>query len=164
MKTASRTATFALLTTAVYLVGTALAFTTPGLHRTTTAATTRATTLVTLTRPELLSTTTTTTTTTRLNLVPPNYDVGGEVTNMLAAAEVFFQHHNSQWLADAAAAAPEPANEVGWWGQYINLFKVALEFMHGLIDQPLRSIGIEQTWGPAIALFTMCTLLLELTE
>ena len=83
-----------------------------------------------------------------------------DVTNLLAAAEVFLQqqHPNTaQWLADAAVAT-EPAADIGWWGQYINIFKVSLEFMHSLIDQPLRSIGIEQTWGPAIALFTMCTL------
>ena len=134
--------TLALMTTAFFVtVGAAAAFTTPATSRTAFHIGTRQ-----RQADFPTTTTTTTTTTTRLNLMPlPPHDV---------------IQSTSQWLADAAtAAATDPAAvpSLGWWGQYINLFKVSLEFVHGAIEQPLKSIGIEQTWGPAIGLFTMCT-------
>jgi len=81
----------------------------------------------------------------RLNLVPPPHDVTG-------MAEMVQQ--STQWLAEATAAADQ-AN-IGWWGQYINIFKVSLDFVHSTIEPPLKAMGIQQTWGPSIALFTMC--------
>ena len=137
--------TLALMTTALFVtVGAASAFTTPATSRTAFRIGTRQRQL------DFPTTTTTTTTTTQLNLMPlPPHDV---------------IQSTSQWLADAAtAAATDPAAvpSLGWWGQYINLFKVSLEFVHGAIEQPLKSIGIEQTWGPAIGLFTMCTYVVD---
>ena len=79
---------------------------------------------------------------------PSNFDV--------AAAHDALQHSlqtSSQWLADAAAAA-STENNGGWWSAYLNIFKTALSAVHNTIDGPLRSIGVEQTWGPSIALFT----------
>jgi hypothetical protein len=57
-------------------------------------------------------------------------------------------------LADAAAASAEPAKELGWWDQYVLLFQKTLVFVHSVIDQPLKSIGVTQTWGISIAVFT----------
>eukprot|EP00522_Entomoneis_paludosa_P000234 CAMPEP_0172472624 /NCGR_PEP_ID=MMETSP1065-20121228/68433_1 /TAXON_ID=265537 /ORGANISM="Amphiprora paludosa, Strain CCMP125" /LENGTH=499 /DNA_ID=CAMNT_0013230773 /DNA_START=109 /DNA_END=1608 /DNA_ORIENTATION=+ len=62
--------------------------------------------------------------------------------------------HSSNLIADAAAAAGD-AKELGWWGQYINLFKMTLNGVHSAVDGPLRSVGIDQTWGISIALFTI---------
>jgi hypothetical protein len=63
-------------------------------------------------------------------------------------------------LMDAIDAIPMPddvadaAAKVGWWKQYLNLFKAALLLIHDTIDPPLRDMGITQTWGISIALFT----------
>jgi hypothetical protein len=54
----------------------------------------------------------------------------------------------------AVAAASSTADDSGWWSAYLNIFKTALLAVHTTIDQPLRSAGITQTWGPSIALFT----------
>ena len=59
-----------------------------------------------------------------------------------------------QWLADAAADAA--TKDDGWWGAYLNIFKTCLLFVHNTIDAPLRSVGVTQTWGVAIAIFTAC--------
>eukprot|EP00527_Entomoneis_sp_CCMP2396_P003099 CAMPEP_0198138776 /NCGR_PEP_ID=MMETSP1443-20131203/2170_1 /TAXON_ID=186043 /ORGANISM="Entomoneis sp., Strain CCMP2396" /LENGTH=444 /DNA_ID=CAMNT_0043800703 /DNA_START=122 /DNA_END=1456 /DNA_ORIENTATION=+ len=59
---------------------------------------------------------------------------------------------SSNLIADAVVAAGE--KDPGWWGSYINFFRAALEGIHGAIDAPLRSVGIDQTWGISIALFT----------
>jgi len=71
------------------------------------------------------------------------------------------QASSHSWLlADAATTTATPATtDVGWWGQYINIFKASLEFVHSTIEQPLKSMGVEQTWGPSIAIFTMCAYL-----
>ncbi|KAG7369521.1 membrane protein insertase, YidC/Oxa1 family protein [Nitzschia inconspicua] len=61
----------------------------------------------------------------------------------------------TQWLlSDAAAAAAASKSDNGWWSAYLNIFKTALTFVHNTIDGPLRSVGVTQTWGPSIALFT----------
>lgn len=60
----------------------------------------------------------------------------------------------TQWIADAATSTATTANDGGWWAAYINIFKSILSFVHTTIDQPLRSVGIEQTWGISIFLFT----------
>jgi hypothetical protein len=66
----------------------------------------------------------------------------------------------TQWLADATTAiVTENKNSGGgWWQSYINVFKTILSFVHTTIDGPLKSVGIEQTWGISIFLFTACKL------
>jgi hypothetical protein len=62
----------------------------------------------------------------------------------------------TQWIADAAsaAAATDKADDGGWWKAYINVFKSILSFVHSTVEGPLRSVGIEQSWGISIFLFT----------
>jgi hypothetical protein len=73
----------------------------------------------------------------------------------------------SVWLADDASAAAAIVvdaagkEDLGWWGDYVDLFKNALALVHDTIEGPLRSIGVEQgIWGISIGIFTACTLLL----
>lgn len=68
-------------------------------------------------------------------------------------------HHHSNLLADAAAAVDAAVDEpvkkdLGWWGQYLNIFKAILINVHSAVDEPLRSVGWTQTWGVSIAIFT----------
>lgn len=58
-----------------------------------------------------------------------------------------------QLLADATEAVTK---DDGWWAAYLNIFKTCLLFVHNTIDAPLRSVGVTQTWGIAIAIFTAC--------
>lgn len=64
-------------------------------------------------------------------------------------------------LADAASITTDAADvatqDSGWWQSYLNIFKVTLELVHTTIDPPLRSVGITQTWGLSIAMFTAST-------
>ena len=61
----------------------------------------------------------------------------------------------TQWIADASATAVDATqDDGGWWKAYINIFKSILTFVHSTIDGPLRSVGIEQSWGVSIFLFT----------
>lgn len=64
------------------------------------------------------------------------------------------------FLADAAAAAVAPevdaVKDPGLWDKYINLFKIALNGIHDVIDGPLNKAGITETWGISIAIFTAC--------
>lgn len=60
--------------------------------------------------------------------------------------DVFTQH--SQILADAAETANGP------WQSYLKLFKDTLSFVHSSIAGPATSVGITQTWGLSIAIFT----------
>lgn len=65
----------------------------------------------------------------------------------------------SAWIADASAAAAEPVDALksdnGWWESYIQIYKDGLAFVHdNVVDPPLRNMGITQTWGPSIFLFT----------
>lgn len=57
----------------------------------------------------------------------------------------------TQWLAEDAADGGS------WWDAYINIFEVALKFVHSTIDGPFRSVGIDQTWGISIFIFTART-------
>ena len=67
------------------------------------------------------------------------------------------QHTTSLLLSDAtAAAADSSADSGGWWNAYLNIFKTTIEGLHGVIDAPLQSVGITQTWGLSIGLFTAC--------
>jgi hypothetical protein len=65
---------------------------------------------------------------------------------------------SSHLLADAAAAAAADDGGGGWWQSYLNIFKNTLLAVHNTIDQPLKSVGLEQTWGVSIAIFTASTL------
>ena len=63
----------------------------------------------------------------------------------------------SNAAVDAAANmdASGVAQELGWWGKYLNIFKSTLELVHSTIDAPLKSVGVENTWGISIAVFTL---------
>lgn len=62
---------------------------------------------------------------------------------------------SSQLIADdSTVAAVKTTADLGWWGQYIDVFKGALTLVHDTVEGPLRSAGIEQTWGISIAIFT----------
>lgn len=69
---------------------------------------------------------------------------------------------SSVTLSDAATT---PTNDGGWWQNYLNFMKGALTTVHSTIDQPLRDMGVTQTWGPSIFLFTagVRTLLIPLS-
>lgn len=62
---------------------------------------------------------------------------------------------SSTLLSDAAAVVEEEASG-GWWESYLQIYKSALELVHSIVDQPLRNLGWEQTWGVSIFLFTAC--------
>jgi len=63
-----------------------------------------------------------------------------------------FIHTASTLLADAATeTAP---TEQSWWDNYLNAIASSINFVHSVIDQPLRNTGFDQTWGVAIFLFT----------
>lgn len=57
---------------------------------------------------------------------------------------------------DATAVTAVEAAKDGWWQQYLSIFKNTLIFVHSTIDEPLRNVGITQTWGVSIAVFTAC--------
>jgi len=86
--------------------------------------------------------------------------VGPEHLGDPGAWDAFLQHHQAVWqstsqfIADATAAAVEQDSGGGWWESYLAIFKNTLSFVHSTIDGPLRSVGIEQTWGVAIFIFT----------
>lgn len=83
-----------------------------------------------------------------------------QLSDLVAQADVVTAA-STQWLADATATASATTTtteggDVGLWESYINIFKVTLELVHSTIDKPLRSIGVEQTWGVSIFVFTAC--------
>jgi hypothetical protein len=83
--------------------------------------------------------------------------VSSEHMDVLTTAIDQLQCHlqsSSQLLTDAATAT---SDQGGLWMSYLSLFKGALSAVHETIDQPLRNIGITQTWGVAIFLFTAGT-------
>ena len=104
----------------------------------------------------------------RLDVVPPetHHLLGDLATSVDPAVAV--QHafdSTSQWLSDAAAATADAdgssaladaAADKSWWQQWLNIFKITLAAVHSTIDGPLRSLGVEQTWGVSIFLFTAC--------
>lgn len=110
-------------------------------------------------------------------VVPPSLPSPDEIQHLCQAFQAF-QHSTQMLLADAADAATAVANtdaaiadaaatapaaataatqQAGWWYNYINIFKHALELVHSTVDGPLRAAGIEQTWGISIFLFTAGT-------
>eukprot|EP01082_Thalassiosira_pseudonana_P011122 g10015.t1.1.5e17418a g10015 g10015.t1 contig4:1057785-1059294(-) len=59
------------------------------------------------------------------------------------------------WLSDAAAVADAAKDENSWWESYIQIYKNGLAFVHdNIVDEPLRKLGFDQTWGVSIFLFT----------
>jgi hypothetical protein len=73
-------------------------------------------------------------------------DAGGDGGNMLTDA--------LQGVTVDVDAQVDVAVDDGWWATYLSLFRNALLFVHDSVDQPLRSVGIDQTWGISIAIFT----------
>jgi YidC/Oxa1 family membrane protein insertase len=66
-------------------------------------------------------------------------------------------HQSQILLADATGAISEekqPGFFGSLWKQYLSIFEGVLTGVHSTIDEPLRSIGITQTWGISIFLFT----------
>jgi len=59
-------------------------------------------------------------------------------------------------VADVATEAATSSSNAGWWASYLNIFKTCLLFVHNTIDEPFRNMGLTQTWGPSIAIFTAC--------
>jgi hypothetical protein len=61
---------------------------------------------------------------------------------------------STQFLADASSSAASAAGDGSWWDSFINLFKTALTLVHSVIEGPLRAVGVDQSWGISIAVFT----------
>mmetsp|Transcript_17181 Transcript_17181/g.23871 ORF Transcript_17181/g.23871 Transcript_17181/m.23871 type:complete len:459 (+) Transcript_17181:168-1544(+) len=103
-------------------------------------------------------------------LVTPNNRISSlkaltpdHVDTIMSSVDINSVNHmmstTSTWLADASAAVADVAvdateDSAGWWQQYLNIFKATIIFIHSGIDAPLRSVGITQTWGISIAIFT----------
>ncbi len=93
-------------------------------------------------------------------MVMPEMDNLQHVSNMIMDHSDGIVAQASTWIADAAdtaAAAPVDAlaTDNSWWESYIQIYKEGLAFVHdNIVDEPLRKMGITQTWGPSIFLFT----------
>lgn len=94
-------------------------------------------------------------------MVMPEMDNLQHVSNMIMDHSDGIVAQASTWIADAsdAAAAAAPvdalATDNSWWESYIQIYKGGLAFVHdNIVDEPLRKMGITQTWGPSIFLFT----------
>ena len=86
-------------------------------------------------------------------LLDPLMTLGGSGHHQLDALFA----SSTQFLSDAAAAEQKS----GPWQAYLQLFKNALSFVHSTIDGPLEKVGITQTWGISIALFTASKFMCE---
>ena len=74
-------------------------------------------------------------------------DAGGDGGNMLTDA--------LQGVTVDAADQVNIVADEGWWASYLSVFRAALLFVHDSVDQPLRNLGFDQTWGISmIAIFT----------
>lgn len=64
--------------------------------------------------------------------------------------------HQHQHLMDAASQLLVADGDGGFdpWNSYLLLFENTLRAVHDTIKGPLGSLGIEQTWGPSIFIFT----------
>ena len=92
-------------------------------------------------------------TTTNLHVIPGPAELGDLSSLSHAAQEILTS--TSALVSDAAAATADAAKEDGgWWRSYLQIFRNILVWEHSLIDGPLKSMGVESTWGYAIALFT----------
>eukprot|EP00545_Synedropsis_sp_CCMP1620_P005151 CAMPEP_0119021354 /NCGR_PEP_ID=MMETSP1176-20130426/25811_1 /TAXON_ID=265551 /ORGANISM="Synedropsis recta cf, Strain CCMP1620" /LENGTH=448 /DNA_ID=CAMNT_0006975933 /DNA_START=52 /DNA_END=1398 /DNA_ORIENTATION=+ len=89
----------------------------------------------------------------QLNVVAPEH------------VDLLMNNLHSNLLADAATAVADDPDKISWWQQYLSIFKATLIFVHSTVDEPLRSVGITQTWGISIAIFTaaMRSLLIPLS-
>ena len=89
-------------------------------------------------------------------LSPPGVDgsLADTVVDQIANMEVEI----SKDVVDAVEMVEKDAADKGWWMAYIDIFKNALETVHNTIDEPLRNVGVTQTWGVSIAVFTACKL------
>lgn len=82
------------------------------------------------------------------------------VSNMIMDNRDVILAQTSNWVADAAAVTADAAADVdatddGLWESYIQIYKSGLAFVHdSIVDPPLQKMGITQTWGPSIFLFT----------
>ena len=104
-----------------------------------------------------LSTATTTTSSSRLQVLPSPADFHSiDMTAMNHVAQEFMAS-SSMVLSDAAAATAEADSGGGWWQNYLQIFRNILVGVHDTVDGPLKSAGVEHTWGVSIALFTMGT-------
>mmetsp|Transcript_15179 Transcript_15179/g.21482 ORF Transcript_15179/g.21482 Transcript_15179/m.21482 type:complete len:465 (-) Transcript_15179:3031-4425(-) len=109
-------------------------------------------------RPALVTSTRTNNRIASLNAVTPDHL--DAITNMDMHSMNHIMSTTSTWLADAADAVADIAvdaateEKTGWWQSYLNIFKSTIIFIHSGIDGPLRSVGITQTWGVSIAIFT----------
>mmetsp|Transcript_24909 Transcript_24909/g.39113 ORF Transcript_24909/g.39113 Transcript_24909/m.39113 type:complete len:449 (-) Transcript_24909:80-1426(-) len=90
-------------------------------------------------------------------MMPEIHDVQNAM--LMDNHEVFISQM-SHWIADASAAAADApvdklASDNELWEKYISIYKGGLAFVHdNIVDEPLRKMGITQTWGPSIFLFT----------
>lgn len=93
---------------------------------------------------------------TNLQVVPGPAELGDFSSLGHAAQDILTS--TSTMLSDAAAAtadaAVDAADDGGWWRSYLQIFRNILVAEHDVIDQPLKNLGIEHTWGISIALFT----------
>ena len=103
---------------------------------------------------------------THLQVLPSPADFHSvvDMTALNHAAQEFLSS-SSVILSDAAGATMDAAAEAvdsssggggpGWWQSYLQIFRNILVAVHDTVDAPLKSAGVEQTWGISIALFTM---------
>jgi len=103
---------------------------------------------------------------TSVNMVPEHitsslYDLDSLQTSVQTAHDYLLHNMNSNvdssmmLLSDAAEAVVDNADaDGGWWQEYLNIFKGGLVSLHSVLEGPLRSVGVTQTWGPSIFLFT----------
>ena len=82
-----------------------------------------------------------------------NNQITAEISAAMSPSHTGTTSEITQWISDASTTA-DMKDDGGWWKAYINVFKSILTFVHTTIDGPFRSLGIEQTWGVSIFLFT----------
>lgn len=85
--------------------------------------------------------------------VLPNPAEFGDLSSLQHFAHDFFAT-SSMVLSDAVDATKTVAKDPSWWDNYLRLFRNILVTVHSTVDGPLKSMGIENTWGISIALFT----------
>lgn len=97
-------------------------------------------------------------------VMPGHEDVLNNLDSLHTTMQTVHDHinmhldlHSSVLLSDAADAVADatPADDGGWWKTYLNIFKSGLVLVHSTVDEPLRNMGLSQTWGPSIAIFTL---------
>lgn len=95
-----------------------------------------------------------------MNAVMIEMDNLQHVSNMIMDHRDVIAAQTSNWISEAAAAAAATpvdalSTDNSWWEAYIQIYKSGLAFVHdNIVDGPLRKMGITQTWGPSIFLFT----------